>query len=154
MTFTETQTFAPWALWLMRICYLGFALVFFFLYAQGIFKSLWVPLLIVVISAPLFLLLEFAKLKTRIGQKGISLSFKPLTKKSYAWTDIQSAELIDYGFVGGWGIRMTLKYGTVYNTQGQEGVLLTFKTGKKVVIGTQRKAALQKALDTYLKPKY
>jgi len=47
---------------------------------------------------------------------------------------------------------MTLKYGTVYNTQGQEGVLLTFKTGKKVVIGTQRKAALQKALDIYLKP--
>jgi len=114
MTFTETKTFAPWALWLMRICILGFALVFFFLYAQGIFKSLWVPLLIVVISAPLFLLLEFAKLKTRIGQKGISLR-------------------------------------TVYNTQGQEGVLLTFKTSKKVVIGTQRKAALQKALDTYFK---
>ena len=149
MIFTETQKFSAWVLWLMRICFVIFVLAFYFAYSQGVLVSPFVPLIIVLISAPLFLILEFMSLKTRFDKKGIELSFKPFTQKSYNWPDIQTAELVDYGFIGGWGIRKSCEYGTVYNTQGQEGVLLTFKNGKKVLIGTQRKAALQNALKKY-----
>jgi hypothetical protein len=96
------------------------------------------------------LLLEVMRLKTKVGTEAIHVMLKPLSNKQYTWSDIQSAEIIDYGFVGGWGIRIGTKYGTVYNARGSEGVWLTLESGKKIVIGTQRPNDWQKAIDKYL----
>jgi len=95
---------------------------------------------------PIFLI-KLLRLKTEFDTQEIRMNFSPLSKKVFKWSDIESAKLIDYGFVGGWGIRMMTKYGTVYNTQGSEGLLLKFKNGKSVVIGTQRSEDLQRFLD-------
>ena len=101
------------------------------------------------ICVPLFLILDLSSLKSELDAEGIHLNFRPFTKKYFAWSDVQSAEIVNYGFVGGWGIRIGTKYGTVYNTQGKEGLWLTLKNGKKVVIGTQRKAAMQAAVKRF-----
>lgn len=154
MPFIESQKFPPWALWLMRGIFLFVFLLLVFLFRQaGIPKPLlYTVIFIVVISFLPCLALEFTRLKTKIDNTGIKMNFVPFSKKSYSWADIQSAVLIDYGFVGGWGVRIGTKFGTVYNTQGSEGLWLTLKSGKQLVIGTQRKDDLQKALDVYLHP--
>ena len=43
------------------------------------------------------------------------MSFIPFVKKRIKWTEIKKAEVVNYGFVGGWGIRLSIEYGTVYN---------------------------------------
>ena len=71
----------------------------------------------------------------------------PLTKKEIPWDQIDTAEVINYGFVGGWGIRYSANYGTVYNTKGKMGVLIKLKKGGKFIIGTQRPEELKSFLD-------
>ena len=51
--------------------------------------------------------------------------------------------MFDYGFVGGWGVRMWTKYGTVYNTKGSKGLLVELNNGKTFVIGTQKEDELK-----------
>lgn len=146
MTFTETQKFAPWVIWLMRGLLVFLLLVFLYSYrSTGYHYSYWLYIFAVL---PM-LLLEVLRLRTKIDESGIHMSFMPFSKKHYGWDDIKSAKVLDYGFVGGWGIRMWTKYGTVYNTQGREGVWLKLKNDKQVLIGTQRKHDLQRALDKH-----
>lgn len=78
------------------------------------------------------------KLKTSIDKEKISMEFFPFVKKEVAWRDIRKAEVLDYGFVGGWGIRLWTKYGTVYNTKGSKGLYIQLNDDKKFLIGTQR----------------
>lgn len=55
---------------------------------------------------------------------------------------LKKQPFVNYGFVGGWGIRPWTRYGTVYNTRGQEGLAIELKNGKKFLIGTQNQAEL------------
>src|SRR5690554_7570605 len=48
------------------------------------------------------------------------------------------------GFVGGWGIRFTMKYGTVYNIKGNKGLFVKLKNGKTFIVGTQKPEELEK----------
>ena len=77
-------------------------------------------------------------LETEIDQKEIRMHFFPLVKKRYQWTEIKSAEVINYGFVGGYGIRLWTKFGTIYNTKGNKELAIVFSNGKKILIGTQK----------------
>ncbi len=84
------------------------------------------------------------RMKTKIDAQQISLHFHPFFKKTIPLSQIKSAEVLNYGFVGGWGIRLWTKFGTVYNTKGNKGLALVLKNGKKLVIGTQREQELKK----------
>ena len=55
---------------------------------------------------------------------------------------MKTYQIVDYGFVGGWGIRMGTKYGTVYNTRGKTGLALTLLNGTRYCIGTQKEGEL------------
>jgi hypothetical protein len=147
MTFKETQKFGNWILWLMRGCFILMLMLAIFVYLDGY----TLIAIILFLSSLICLVLEPMHMKTEIDSKAIHINFVPLKKKRFEWSDIQNAEIIDYGFVGGWGIRLGTKYGTVYNTKGSEGLWLTLKDGKQFVIGTQRKDELQKHLDKYSK---
>ncbi len=83
-------------------------------------------------------------LKTEIDQKAIKMSFFPFVKKRIEWKDVKKAEVINYGFVGGWGIRLFTNYGTVYNTSGNKGLALELQNGKRLVIGTQKEQELSR----------
>ena len=101
------------------------ALVIFCVFIFGLITMLW-----------------FMRLKTEIDPKEIRISFFPLVKKQFNWKEIKKAEIITYDFVGGWGIRLYTKYGTVYNTKGNLGLAIEFLDGEKILIGTQKEAEL------------
>lgn len=105
-----------------------------------------VSLPIFVLSIVLIVLFAALRLDTKISQSEISVKYFPLFKRAFQWNDIDSVELINYGFVGGWGIRLTIKYGTVYNTSGNKGLFVKLKNGKKFIIGTQREDEMKEYL--------
>lgn len=82
----------------------------------------------------------FAKMRliTKIDEETISMQFFPFVSKEVKWSEVKKAEVLDYGFVGGWGIRLWTKYGTVYNTKGSQGLFIRLKNNKKFLIGTRR----------------
>ena len=47
---------------------------------------------------------------------------------------------------GGWGIRCSFGKGKAYNVSGNKGVQLVFKSGKRLLIGSQRADELEEAL--------
>lgn len=155
-TFTEIQRFTQWWIWLIFIAIVSFT--GYGVYKQLILKEAFgnnpmsnIGLLIfsgfIMVIIALFLVM---RLKTEINEKGIAMHFRPFTKKQIAWEEITKAEVLDYGFVGGWGIRLWTNYGTVYNTKGSKGLALELKDGKKLLIGTQNPEALEEVLRTYL----
>ena len=120
-TFEETQSFTQWWIWLLLIGGACFPI-------YGIIKQVILgnpvgsrPLsntgmiLLALFTAALLLFFFFLKLQTKIDDKGIQLNYFPLSKKDIKWEQIESTMVIDYGFAGGWGIRYSSKYGTVYN---------------------------------------
>lgn len=66
------------------------------------------------------------------------MHFFPFIKKQVHWDQIKTIEVVNYGFVGGWGIRLFTSYGTVYNIQGNMGLAIELTSGKKFLIGTQK----------------
>lgn len=89
----------------------------------------------------------FMKLKTEIDQNEIRINFFPFVKKRVSWKEIKSARVVNYGFVGGWGIRIWTKYGTVYNTKGNKGLAIELINGKKFLIGTQKEIELNEIVE-------
>ena len=75
------------------------------------------------------------------------MHFFPLVKKRVNWKEIKTAEIVNYGFVGGWGIRLWTKYGTVYNMKGNKGLAIALTDGNKFLIGTQKPEELTAILE-------
>ncbi len=136
VNFKETQKFTQWWLWLLLLA-IG-ALLFYF-HATNL------GALILIGISLLFLVL---RLITTIDEGGIKFRFFPFVKREYQWHEIASARVVDYGFVGGWGIRLFTSYGTVYNVKGSKGLAVELKDGKKFCLGTQRPEELQKILSS------
>ena len=152
VNFKEEQKFGQWWLWLI----LGALLLLpvYGLYKQVILEESFgtkptsnlALLFMFVVILLLFGLIWWMRLRTEIDQKGIRVTFSPLDRQNILWIDVQSAKVIDYGFVGGWGIRLWTKYGTVYNTQGKIGLAIILKNGKKFLIGTQKELELKNVI--------
>lgn len=115
--------------------------------------------LILVIFFLLGVILPFIFLKmkliTEIRSNGIYLKFFPFHFKwqVFLFEDIKKAELIKYSPLkdyGGWGIRYGKK-GKAYNTKGNMGIMLEFKNGKNLLIGTQKGEEFINTLSPYIK---
>lgn len=152
MTFEETQKFAPWALWIGRVTALLVVGVFAYLYLSYDLPPASLVVMAIALPAAVLpcLLLDYSRLRTKIDLQGIQMRFKPFSSKQFAWSEIDKAEVVDYGFIGGWGVRIGTRYGTVYNTQGKEGLFLTLKNGKTLIVGTQKKDEVSKIVSQYL----
>ena len=83
------------------------------------------------------------RLITEIDAESIQIKFFPFVQREIKWSEVESYEIVGYGFVGGWGIRIGTQYGTVYNTRGRIGLALEMKNGKKCCIGTQQESELR-----------
>ena len=90
----------------------------------------------------------FWKLTTRIDNYGITVKCLFINKK-VNWDEIEHLEVLDYGFIGGWGVRIGTKYGTVYNTSGSKGMAVVLKNNKKFLIGTQKEQELKKIVEKW-----
>ena len=151
--FKEEQKFTQWWLWIILI---GIGLLPIF----GIYKQLIIGekfgtkpmsdiglIFFAIFIFSLIALFWFMRLKTEIDKSGIKMSFFPFVKKKVNWNEIKSAKIVNYGFVGGWGIRLWTKYGTVYNMKGKIGLAIELNNGKIFLIGTQKETELNKVVN-------
>ncbi len=110
---------------------------------------------IIVVAIVLFFIaltgsIFFMRLETTITEKSICMRFHPFVKREWHWENLRQARVIDYGFIGGYGIRLWTGYGTVYNIKGTKG--LHFKTAdKEYIIGTQKPEELEQACHHLMK---
>lgn len=153
--FKEVQRFTQWWIWIILaiICFptiIG-------LYKQLVLHTPWGnnPMSdtgLICLSLFLFLITAFIlsiQLKTEIDDKAINMHFSPLLKKQIKWEDIRSVRIVNYGFVGGWGIRLcNRKYGTIFNIKGNKGLSIVLHNGKKLLIGTQQENKLKDIIKT------
>ena len=153
IVFKEAQKFSQWWLWLLLLA-IGVLPI------TGLYKQLYLQetfgdtpmssLSLSMFGFFVFLLIALfwiMKLKTQINQHGIGMHFFPFVKKQVHWDQIKSAAVVNYGFVGGWGIRLFTSYGTVYNIKGNMGIAIVLTSGKKFLIGTQNPKELTAALE-------
>jgi len=145
--FNENQRFNQWWLWLLLIS--SSAAPIIILYKEfannGITASKISTLGIFFLVILLFIVL---RLKTVVTKQTIKLAYFPFVWKTINISDIETMKVINYGFVGGWGIRLWTPYGTVYNVRGNKGLHIKLKNGKQLVIGTQKPEELEKVLQT------
>jgi hypothetical protein len=147
IVFTEVQKFTQWWLWILLI---GIGI----LPIVGMYKQFVLgetfgdnpmsDLGLIIFCAVVFGLIAMfwlLRLKTEIDQNEIRINFFPFLSKKVPWNDIKSADIVNYGFVG-YGIRFGSTYGTVYNTNGNTGLAIELRNGKKFVIGTQKEHEL------------
>lgn len=110
---------------------------------QDVLVSLLVILLPITVIAIWF---WNAALITRIDKEGIYVKFAWFHRKYkfYSWDNIVSYDIKTYSPLtdyGGWGIRKG-----AYNVSGDVGMLIHFKDGKKLMIGTNDPDGMKKAL--------
>ena len=90
----------------------------------------------------LYFIIGFSKLTVIIDSKGIHYKFFPFhwEFKYISWDSVDKFGVISYSSLkdyGGWGIRYSKK-GKAYNTDGNKGLQLYLKDGKKILFGTQK----------------
>ena len=150
--FKERQRFRQWWLWLLLG---GINLLFLVGAYQQIIRGIpfgdnpapnGVLIGILIFTLGLSWWFWQMELRTEIDAEEIRLAFAPFTRQQIPWAEVASAEIVDYGFVGGWGRRTSRKYGTIYNVSGKMGLALVLQDGKKLCIGTQEVEQLRRVL--------
>ena len=169
MTFTETQRFRQPIIWL--ILFIA-GVIPVSIFAYGIYQQILLGnqfgnrpmsnallIFMFVITFILFFSLCFLfgmiKLATIIDEAGIRYKMFPIHLKyrNLTWDMIESFEVIKYNPIqdyGGWGIRFGKK-GRAYNISGDKGLYLVLKTGKALLIGTQKETELKNFLGSLKK---
>ncbi len=140
--FTENQRFNQWWLWLLLAASLTVPAILLFKDATE--KSSGFSGIIIILSV--FLLFVVLRMRTVVTKDAIQLTYVPFVNKTIKLSDIATMKVINYGFVGGWGIRFWTSYGTVYNVRGNKGLYIKLKNGKQLVIGTQKQQELEKVI--------
>ena len=147
--FKETQRFTQWWLWLILLFTWGAMSYSFFTDSPKDTVGI-VVLVVVMIGLPVLFLQM--RLITRITDEGIYVRFVPFHFKEqfYAWDSLASAQVRTYSPLreyGGWGIKYGFNgQGKVYNVSGNQGLQLVFKSGEKILIGTQKPEEIQAAV--------
>lgn len=157
--FTETQKFTQWWIWLVLLGLNGLFLYGVFVQVIGGEQFGDKPmsdlgLLIAFGLSILFTVIFYTlRLETVVKSDGIYVRFFPfhLKFKFISWEQLDKIYVREYSPItefGGWGIKFSLTgKGTVYNVSGSTGLQLEFKTGKKLLIGTQKRNLLISILD-------
>jgi hypothetical protein len=96
-----------------------------------------------------YLRLLTVRLVTELRQNQLSVAMKGLWRRiDIPTTEIRGAKPVEYQAIrdyGGYGIRSG-RDGKAYIASGKEGVELEFRTGRKLLVGTQRPAELARKI--------
>lgn len=157
MNFTEKQKFTQWWIWMIIVTMSAIALAGFV--QQIILKRPFgdqpmsdLGIIIYSIIVTGFICFNYyMSLNTDINNNGIKMHFVPFVKKQVKWEEVKSLNVVNYGFVGGWGIRFGSSYGTIYNVKGKIGLAIELNNGKKFLIGTQKPEEMQQIVNRYFK---
>jgi hypothetical protein len=154
--FEEEQKFTQWWLWCLLIAPPVFIILKVAIQLYEMHSSVSkidvtpisfstdtiISLLIFLLVILLFL---FLKLKTIITLEYIKIQYFPFFTKIINWTDIDTVNIVTYGFVG-YGIRVSFKHGMVYNVKGNKGLAIRLKSDKRLLIGTQKEKKLEQLI--------
>lgn len=107
--------------------------------------------LAVLFFAVVLIVLPFIKLNTKITENGIYVTYFPFVRK---WKKFPAQEIEKYEIrryrarleYGGYGMRKRRKVGQAFSISGNIGLQLYFKNGKRILIGTQKKQAIEHAM--------
>ena len=150
--FKEEQQFRQWWIWAINIAAISIPVVFIIVMlnrepGKNNMITAWILITSIIMMGFIMALLWYMKLKTRISPFGLQFFFTPIfLSKNIRWEEIEYVELINYGFTGGWGVRFSFKYGTVYNVGGRMGLFIKLRSGQKLCIGTQQPEELRRIL--------
>lgn len=155
--FTEKQKFTQWWIWLLLLGFNGM-IIFALIYQAGLGRpfgnhpisdsGLWV---MAIVTALVSIFFASVRLETRISSEGIHVRFFPLhsKEKTYHWEDIERAYLRSYhplNEYGGWGLRISGR-GQAYNISGNKGIQIEFRSGQRLLIGTQKEKQVKQVLE-------
>ncbi|MHC4556158.1 MAG: DUF6141 family protein [Planctomycetota bacterium] len=159
LIYREEQKFAAWLCWLVYIS-MGLA-VWISAFAlkkefsgqsePGTWGTLFAVIVGIGVPIAIAALFLFLKLETEVRSDGIYIRYLPfqIHFKRFAPEDLSEYYARQYKPIreyGGWGIRYSLRNGKAYNTSGNKGVQLVFKSGKRLLIGSQRAEELKQAI--------
>jgi len=159
--FYERQTFLSWNCWFVWVMLIGILCLFLLGAWQQMIQG--VPwgnnpmsdgMLIGVIALLLIIvcLFAFSRLETKIDSDGIAVRFFPFVWqcKFYSWDVIETVRVTKYrplADFGGWGVRCGISATKAYTVSGNTALVLQFKDGKKLFIGTRCGEEIQELLD-------
>jgi len=94
------------------------------------------PLVVLYATVPLIVLFAFSFLRLNVNENYFEYSFFPFTFKTTRihWSEIQEIQFINTDPIsdfGGWGVRLSKKYGKAFITGNNEIIFLKLKNGKK-----------------------
>jgi hypothetical protein len=123
----------------------------------------WISLVACLFTLIIVLSIAFLlKLEIKIDELGIHYGFWPINRrlKFISWSDVKKCSVVKYNPIvdyGGWGYKMGIfrAKGYAMSVRGNIGIQIVFKSGKHLLIGTQKKEDAEKVLETYthkLKP--
>ena len=159
-TYAESQRIRnPWIialLWL--VLFVSFASIILVIFTDYTIDLTPDDRLGIQITAITFILITAlfgtSRLETKIDKTGIYVRFLPLLRKwrFYDWNEIKHVHvrkfspLLEYG---GWGLRIGIMgQGKAYIISGNQGLKIELKSGKKLLIGTQKEIELKEFLNT------
>ncbi|WP_340113902.1 hypothetical protein [Maribellus mangrovi] len=108
-------------------------------------------ILFTVVMIGVMVIFMISRLKTKITTKAVWVSFWPIMRK---WKKISAEEIGSYEIrtfrpkreYGGHGIKRRRRAGSAYTIAGNLGLQLHLKDDKKILIGTQKKQAIEYAM--------
>lgn len=154
IVFEETQRFTPWIVWIAMVgtlLLLAAILIYQLVSGEEVgnrpASNGALIAFIMIYYIPGISLMLYARLTVRITNERIYYGWNIPTKdlNTILWSDVQTSEIITYKYVGH-GYRLTKKYGTVYNAKGNKGLLITKKSGEKILLGSLKIDELNTAL--------
>jgi len=154
MTFKEQQKLVPY--WLSILILLLMFYITFKAIRQLIYNipfgthpmsnsGLILFMLCVYIVVYIFIILA---LKLEINDKYINIKFYPIHNKIILFKDVKNMEIINYKSFG-IGIRISLKYGTIYRVSGNKGLLIRTKNDDLVLIGIKNEDEILKIISKF-----
>ena len=169
--FKEEQRFNQWWMWAIILPTVAFMLGLFLLkFHQWFIQEEQIPddipieyrVLIIVFALIITIAVVYgifiAKLETQIKNAAIHYRFIPFIFK---WRKIKPEEIVawkvrKYNAIteyGGWGVRFTFGSSRAVNVKGNQGLQLHLKSGKKLLIGTQKPSEIKNVMEQLMDDK-
>ncbi|WP_294244494.1 hypothetical protein [uncultured Chryseobacterium sp.] len=112
------------------------------------------PWVVIGITVPIALLLFFSRLNIRMDASHFEYYFFPFMfrRKKIRWNEIREIRLVNTDPIwdfGGWGVRLSKKYGKAFITGGNDTVFLLLKNGKRRSFSIKSKTSVKHFFDEH-----
>ncbi len=163
--FVEEQRFTQWWLWAIMILSLLAVIAPFGygIYSQEVLNApfgnnptstnslIVTGVSVLVLVGLIFVIFVCMKLKTKITTEFVMVLFPPFMRKwkKISPDEIDRFEVRTYKAIyeyGGYGMKRGFRAGQSYTVSGKIGLQLYLKNGKKILIGTKKRQAIEYAM--------